>query len=67
MSTILKTLKKLEEEKSLHRQKGDLKEMVLQGEESDILHSSSVGLENWIWIAGGNVELVTAWLLSRVL
>ena len=53
MSTILKTLKKLEEEKNILRHKGDLKELVLQGDEGDTLHGSSAGLESWIWIAGG--------------
>ncbi len=52
MSTILETLKKLEEEKNIHRQKGDLRDLVLQGE-GDALQGSSAGLENWIWIAGG--------------
>jgi hypothetical protein len=53
MSTILKTLKKLEEEKNILRHKGDLKELVLQGDEGDTLQGSSAGLESWIWIAGG--------------
>jgi hypothetical protein len=64
MSTILKTLKKLEEEKNILRHKGDLKEMVLQEDEGNASHVSSVGQENWIWIGGGVLlgVLVTAGL-----
>ncbi len=64
MSTILKTLKKLEEEKNSRRHKGDLKEMVLQEDEGDTAYGSSVGSENWIWIGGGVLfgVLITAGL-----
>ena len=40
MSTILKTLKKLEEEKSILEKKLDLKELVLQDKDSFDIDSS---------------------------
>ena len=50
MSTILKTLKKLEEDKSVLEKKLDLKELVLQdGDNVDIDTSIS---QNFIWKSG---------------
>ncbi len=51
MSTILKTLKKLEQDKNDLRKNLDLKEMVLQGDGPAYLQSS--GVDKKIWLFGG--------------
>ncbi|MEK9627903.1 MAG: hypothetical protein VW455_02680 [Nitrospinota bacterium] len=63
MSTILKTLKKLEEEKSVLEKKVDLKELVLQDEESfdiDSFFSRKNILKGALVFAG--VGIAIAWL-----
>ena len=56
MSTILKTLKKLEEEKSILEKRLDLKDMVLQDEDSSYNISSLKVSPRFIW--GGTLFLV---------
>ena len=65
MSTILKTLKKLEEEKSVLEKRLDLKDMVLQDEDSSYSISSLKTYPRFIW--GGTlfltgVAVTTFWL-----
>ena len=65
MSTILKTLKKLEEEKSVLEKRLDLKDMVLQDEDSSYPISSLKTYPRFIW--GGTlfltgVAVTTFWL-----
>ncbi len=65
MSTILKTLKKLEEEKSVLEKRLDLKDMVLQEEDSSYPISSLKTYPRFIW--GGTlfltgVAVTTFWL-----
>ena len=55
MSTILKTLKKLEEEKSVLEKRLDLKDMVLQDEDSSYTISSMKTSPRFIW--GGTLFL----------
>ena len=55
MSTILKTLKKLEEEKSVLEKRLDLKDMVLQEEDSSYPISSLKTYPRFIW--GGTLFL----------
>ena len=50
MSTILNTIKKLEEEKSILEKKLDLKELVLQDEDSFDMDSSIS--QNFLWKSG---------------
>jgi len=65
MSTILKTLKKLEEEKSVLEKKLDLKELVLQDEESFFIDSriSRKSLWKGAMLMGG-IVLAAVWVLK---